>query len=114
LHGTGANSVVELAQPVAHLSGGALGKGHPQHLPGRDMTGGDQVRDAACDGAGLTGAGAGQYAQRTARCEHRFTLLVVEAVGDAPVEAAGDGHGAHHGRGYRQFRCGNRRRARVG
>ena len=80
LHRTGADTVVELAQPAAHLTRRPLGERHGEHLPGRDVTGGDEVRDAAGDGAGLAGAGAGQHAQRTAGRQHGLPLLVVEAL----------------------------------
>ena len=41
------------------------------------------MSDAASDGAGLSGAGTGQHADRTAGGEDGLALLVVEVLDDA-------------------------------
>ena len=78
----------ERAQPATHLTGGALGERHRQHLAGRDVPGRHQVGDAAGDRAGLARPGAGQHAHRPAGGQHRLALLVVEVV-DEPLARRG-------------------------
>jgi hypothetical protein len=83
LHRRGAHSVVERAQPGAHLTGGPRGEGHREHLSRRDMPGRHEVGDAAGDGASLTGACAGQHTHRPACGQDGLALFVVEVVDDA-------------------------------
>ena len=84
LHRRGAHiPVVERAQPGTHLTGGPRRERHREHLSRRDMPGRHKVGDAAGDGAGLTGACAGQHAHRPARGEDGLALFVVEVVDDA-------------------------------
>lgn len=61
------------------------------------MTARDQLGDPVGDGAGLAGAGAGQHADRAARGQHGFALLVVQPGG----QGIGEGrHGVHLGFPY--------------
>jgi hypothetical protein len=69
----------EPAQARAHLSRGARRERDGQDLTRRDVPGGDQVRDAAGDGAGLAGAGAGEDADRAARGGDGGQLFVVQS-----------------------------------
>ncbi len=86
--------LTEGAQPAAHLPGRPGGERHRQHLTGRDMAAHHEVGDAPGDGAGLTGAGAGQHADRPAGREDGLALFVVEV-----AEQTVDGrHAVHHGR----------------
>ena len=100
LHGADTDTVVERAQPPAHLARGPLGERHREHLAGRDVSGCDEVGDAAGDGAGLSRACSGKYAHRPAGGEHGFTLLVVEVTRDEFALAGGglDRHAVHLGR----------------
>ena len=87
------------AQPAAHLARGALGERHRQYLMRRDVSRRDEVGDAAGDGAGLAGPGAGQHAHRTTGGQDGFALFVVE-VTDEFVARRGrlDRHAVHLGR----------------
>jgi hypothetical protein len=60
------------------------------------MSGRYEVGDAAGDGAGLAGAGAGQHAHRPTRGEDGLALFVVEVVDDARSDL--DRHAIHLGR----------------
>lgn len=80
---------VDAAQPGAHLAGGPRREGDRQHLTGRHLTSGDEVRDAVSDGAGLPRSRTRQHTHRAAGRQHRLALFVVKTVG---------GHGVHLGR----------------
>jgi hypothetical protein len=100
LHGSRADAVVKRAQPTAHLPRRARGERHCKDLMRRDVSGRDEVSDAAGDGAGLAGACACQHAYRTTRGQDGFALFVVE-VSEKVVARRGclDRHAVHLGRG---------------
>jgi hypothetical protein len=69
---------VERAQPGAHLPRCPRRVGDREHLTCGDVAGVDEVGDPVHDRARLTGASAGKYAHRPARCADRGQLLRVE------------------------------------
>ena len=76
LHARGA----ELAQPGAHLAGGAGGEGDREDLGGLVDAGGDAVGDPVGDRPGLAGAGAREHPDRAAQRLGDLALLGVERV----------------------------------
>jgi hypothetical protein len=68
----------ELAQPAAHLPGGAVGEGDGEHAGRLEDPGAHPVGDAVGDRPGLAGAGARQYAHRTVQSGCHRALLGVE------------------------------------
>jgi len=96
---------VHRPQPRTHLPRGPGGEGDGQHLAGRDMAVGDQVRDAVSDGAGLARARTGQHTQRPPRGQHGFALFLVEA-GEM---IGGHRHGSILAGGGDNARCAPRR-----
>ena len=85
---------VHRPQPRTHLPRGPGGEGHGQHLAGRDVAVGDQVRDAVGDGAGLARPRAGQDAHRAPGGQHGGALLLVKTRQERLFAC----HGEHHGR----------------
>ena len=65
---------------LAHLRGGLVGERDGQHLADADVTGGQQVGDAAGQHRRLARARARHDQQRGALVQHRLALLGVEAV----------------------------------
>lgn len=101
----------ERSQPAAHLAGGAGRERHREHLPRVHLSGVDEVRDPACDGARLAGPGTGQHTHRPPWSEDRRTLFGVETpddrVGDDRV--CGIGFGERIGHAIHYVICHRRR-----
>ena len=68
----------ELAEPAAHLSGGAVGEGDGEHAGGLEDPGAYSVGDAVGDGAGLARTGSRQHAHRAVQGGGDLALLGVE------------------------------------
>ncbi len=68
----------ELAEPAAHLAGGAGGEGDGEDLGRVVDAAADAVGDPVGDGAGLAGAGAGQHADRAVQGGGDGALFGVE------------------------------------
>ncbi len=64
--------------PLPHFAGGLVGEGDGQDRRCRHFVGGDQVRDAVRDDAGLAAAGAGQDQQRPVDMGYGFALLGIQ------------------------------------
>ncbi|CAM5541905.1 hypothetical protein SGRIM128S_05982 [Streptomyces griseomycini] len=81
VEGTGLDADgAELAQPAAHLPGGAVGEGDGEHAGGLEDAGAHPVGDPVGDRPGLAGAGARQHAHRTVQGGGHRALLGVEPV----------------------------------
>ena len=70
----------QLFNPVAHLGGGLVGKGHGQNGVRRAVLYRHQPSDPVYQNAGFTTAGTGQYQQIAARRGNHGALFVVQAV----------------------------------
>ncbi len=68
------------ADALLHLARGLVGEGHGEDLRGPGAAGGQDVRDARDEHAGLAGARAGQHQQRAFGGLDRVALLGVEAL----------------------------------
>ena len=86
----------EVAQPGAHLAGGAGGEGDGEDALRLVDAGQHAVGDAVGDGPGLAGAGARQHAHRAAGVRRDLALLGVEGVEDRV------GSGVHGQRRHRR------------
>lgn len=91
VEGAGLDAVgAELAQPAAHLAGGAGGEGDGKDLLGLVDAAAHAVGDAVGDGPGLAGASAGEHTDGAVQGGGDGPLLGVES-GEDGVGAAGGG-----------------------
>ena len=73
---SGAARNSKVGHPLAHLSGGLVGEGDGQDVPGRHALGG-KIRHAAGDDASFSRSGPGQYQQRTVDMRDGLSLGIV-------------------------------------